>query len=561
MNPSNSSRQVGIWLEWPAGDVSNAGALTRRAAFLVLGAAARDYVVHVAAPNDLAPIVVARLTEIVGPEGQAWVLHSPARLEAAAAAAAESAAHAAAAAARVAEAAEAARALEVAETAEADQSVAVEAAAAAVLESNLAFQPPSFKTNLERALTPWRAVARARARDEQLQIYMERQQQLERHQALLRQRRQERLEAEQRVRTATEALAANGSVLETNLLPQSRLTSERGPIWAADSTFAAALSSGLDVDGWLVMAPDYDGAVDLAGPRAVIFGDGTPASWPLSWPDGDWASGGCAVQWRARSTHLMAQGDPIVVATSALAQGLGLADDRVRIAPTAPVNLSECPQVNPLSVEGGWAQLRAEVANAPNRYLHDFPFQDVTYLVVWSEGLPGQNLQVLAKAMRRLIQRDLVPLKAFLAVPAGAPEQEIWRDVVEHGLHHDLVAMPGLSTAGLAALLRGARLCVYPSPSAGGGAQIAWSQALSMGAPSLICDGPDVRSCLPDPRLLDFIFDYDDPDRLAGLIKAGLADRDGFAARQRQILDDIRRGWADVFDDHLAALGKGSGDV
>ncbi len=87
---------------------------------------------------------------------------------------------------------------------------------------------------------------------------------------------------------------------------------------------------------------------------------------------------------------------------------------------------------------------------------------------------------------------------------------------------------------------------------------IGWSQAISLGVPGLVCDGPDVREGLARAGLEDAVFDHPlTSEALAGRIKAALADRDSLAERQIRARQAMERTWAAVLDDHLAALGLG----
>lgn len=534
-----SRLKIGVWFEWPDGDVSNAGAIARRIALLAVGAAqSKACVLHVAAPDALAGVLRARMTEIAGAEGEDWVLHSPREIAASAAAAAAAAADVAAAAAEAA-------AVTAQAAAEAFAAIQSEAMA---MQSQIATlsQPtprgrrdvlrPRLHADRERerlnALEQAQALeaARARIREQERKVHMDR-------------LRETQLRAEE---------AAE----------QARLAAVRAEDLAdvSAAAFAEAVSQSLGVAGWLAAAPDYADAAALSRPRAVILADGTPAAWPLGWPDADWAPGKPAAVWRERARRLLELGDPVIVATRSLAESegvraLGLDAARLRPAPMAPVDLS--PLAAPDRRAAG-ERLRGELAHAENRYLRGFPFEDVRYLAAWSEGSPGLNLRILAEAMRLLIQRDLMPIKVFVASPGGAPEQEVWREIGERGLHHDLIPMPVLSTPALAALIQGAELSLCTAPSAAGGTLIGWSQAISLGVPSLVCDGPEVRETLAHADMADAVFDPYDAEALAARIKAALAERTALRDRQVRVLRSMERTWADVLDDHIAAIGAGA---
>jgi glycosyltransferase involved in cell wall biosynthesis len=495
----SSKRSLGVWLEWPEGDASNAGALARRVAFLVLGAAiSGEWTLHVAVANDaLAGVVQARLTEIAGDEGAHWVLHTPERLLAE-------------------------------RQYEADQRrIELQAAYDALNARAVALSMPEPRGRKD-LLMPWRYGRRELTR-----------------QTDLTEARSQKAEMDAQRHQAEKLVRVAGSSLP--------------PV-----EFAAAMAELTDVEGWLVMAPDFSAAQSLPGPKAILVGDGTPAAWPLGWPDQDWLPGGPAAAWRARTAALLAQGDSVIVASQALADSHALASvlnvsrDRIHVVPGAAVDLSHV-----LNVQNRRAladRLRAELANADNGYLRNFAFEDSPYVVAWSEGRPGLNLRVAAQALKLLVQRDLKPIKIFIASPGGSPEPEVWHEVRAQGLHHDFVSMPALSTPGLAALLGGATLSLFTAPSSDGSALIAWSQALSLGAPSLLCDGPDAREIQSLAPIGNALFEPYDSEGLAQLIKFAVEHRDSLAETQRAGCRELDRTWKSVLDDYLSVLGLQSGN-
>ncbi|MEI9891990.1 MAG: hypothetical protein WDN45_17340 [Caulobacteraceae bacterium] len=536
MTGSARRLRIGVWLEWPEGDVSNAGALARRVAFLAVGGpgSRKPASLHLAAPTALAGVLRARLTEIAGPEGEDWVLHTAIDLrarDAALAAAAAAAAHAEAveAAGEAVQAqteASEAKAEVVVASADADALAAALATIAQAASGSLRRDPrrggghrsqietlsqpiPRGRSDLfkskvlaqreaERlaALEQARAheAARAPVREQERQIHAARV-----HEA------EQRSEAAARRREGLAEAARLAAGQAERLTEAARLAAERAEgladvataaVRASDTyertdEFAAGIDGLVQADGWLVMAPDYGAGAGLPGPRAIALARRHARRPAARLADADWAPGKPAALWREKAARMLAQGDPVIVASQDMAGGdavrnLGLEPGRVRLAPPAPVDMQG---------QGGpdRARVRAELEGADNRYLRGFPFEDVRYIVAWSEGSPGLNLRVLTRAMRLLVQRDLMPIKVFVASPGGAPDQDAWREVLEQGLHHDLLPMPVLVDPRAGRSDPGRRAgALHRALGRRGGSVIGWSQAISLGVPGLVCDGPDV---------------------------------------------------------------------
>lgn len=305
------------------------------------------------------------------------------------------------------------------------------------------------------------------------------------------------------------------------------------------SEFAQDLAMHIRVDGWLILSPSYAAGGHLTQPRAVLCLDSWPLTVPLAYGDADWSPGGPAFRWIGSSRHLLDQGDRVAAPTRRAANRIqsyfDLAPERIRLLTPPPRTLLTRfpPTRTDESRREAAALLRCELAQAQTYYLRDFPFEDVLYLAVWADGSPRENLDLLAQAMRRLIQRDLYPIKAFVASPAQARDEDLWRQVFEQGLHHDLVPMPPLSTRGFESLIHASALTVYLSPSDQGAAPQVLSQAVSLGAPCLLCDGPDTRALLESSDLGGAVFDPYDIEALAGLIKSSAPRRDELLKDQR----------------------------
>jgi glycosyltransferase involved in cell wall biosynthesis len=126
------------------------------------------------------------------------------------------------------------------------------------------------------------------------------------------------------------------------------------------------------------------------------------------------------------------------------------------------------------------------------------------------------------------------------------------------GLDLDVLSLPDLPRDVHAALYHGASLAIHASFYEGGQAPFPFHEAVSVGTPCLIADGPHTREFLGTTDSQGFVFDPYDPLSLAMAIRAILSDRAAALSRQRAFIAGMpARGWGDVAADYAsAALGS-----
>jgi glycosyltransferase involved in cell wall biosynthesis len=334
----------------------------------------------------------------------------------------------------------------------------------------------------------------------------------------------------------------------------------------ASTHLAESFGRSVLVDGWLIFFPHFTAGALLPGPRAVLFPDAIPVEFPMGWSDSDWLPGGGWHRWLQRTRHVLAQGDPVITFSRHVAerhvQGIfGVAPDRCHVVPHAPPQLdsllpflSPSRRATPSSRAAAAALLRKHAAERNWTYLREFPFEEVSYLVIATQDRPNKNIGLVVEAVRRLIRRDLVDIK--LLITATIDDGSVLQtQIQEMGLHHDVVALPHLPADVHAALFHGAALAVHPSVFEGGRAPFPFSEAVSVGTPCIMADGSHVQEFLQEHDVRDAVFDPYDAESLVDLIKTTLGDRAAVLARQEAILRSMaQRNWGQVAAEYAAVV-------
>lgn len=325
----------------------------------------------------------------------------------------------------------------------------------------------------------------------------------------------------------------------------------------ASATLALTLGR-LPVDGWLIFFPNYSAATLLPGPRAVLFPDAMPFDFPHGWRDAEWQPGGTWHRWLRRTRLLLDQGDPIITFSHHVARRhvigmLGVAPERCHVIPLAPPNLApllpgvaSCMAATPDSRAAAAAMLREHAAKRGWTYLRDFPFEETAFVVVSTQDRPNKNLSIVVEALLRLLRRDLVSLKLVVTATPD-PAEGFGRQIREVGLEHDVIAMPDLPAPEHAALFHCAALAVHPAVFEGIGMPLPFGEAISVGTPCLVAQGPHVAEGRADHDLAEDIFDPYDAEDLARRILKVMNNREETLHRQRQVYADLARNtWAQV---------------
>jgi glycosyltransferase involved in cell wall biosynthesis len=333
------------------------------------------------------------------------------------------------------------------------------------------------------------------------------------------------------------------------------------------------------VDGWIVAFPFFAGSLDLHRPKAVLFPDALPYDFPVGWPDEFWAECGIWPNWRATSRRVMEGANAVITFSEHVAKRhvgslFSLPCDNVHVVPLAPPDLSgllpfmtnrQATRETRFKAAG---ILRVHARERGWRYLQDFPFEDVPYVVVSTQDRVTKNIGRVAESVRRLLRRDRIGVKLFTT--ASVHFRENWTllpGVIERAqLHRDALSMPDLPRHVHAALFHCAAAAIHPSFFEGIIGALPFYEAVSVGTPCLMGLGPHVAELLEEePELSSDTFDPYDEDGLAKMMRALLeGGRDEMVERQRTVYERLlhRRSWAQVAEAYAnAALGARPGAV
>ncbi len=340
------------------------------------------------------------------------------------------------------------------------------------------------------------------------------------------------------------------------------LHSPNDPTVAADDfeMLARFANTHVPVDGWIVLFPYFRHALFLDAPVATIFPDGIPVAFPV--PDqGAWGPHGYHLRWREQVQALLNGSDRVVtfsrhVACEQAGALFGVPADKVRVVPHAPPDLSHLAPY--LETGGRTSASRARAADILRRHaqergwreLADYPFEQVAYIAVSTQDRVTKNIRIVAESVRRLIRQHRTDLKLFMTAPLhfGAGWTPLPSLLEDEQMLADVVSMTDLPRDVHAAFYHCAAVAVHPSIFEGGLGPFPFYEALSVGTPCLMADGPHVRELLEgEPSLGPFVFDPNDSDALIDQISSVLHDRKQVLDIQLEVFERLKGyGWQEV---------------
>ncbi|WP_034657697.1 glycosyltransferase [Chelativorans sp. J32] len=187
-------------------------------------------------------------------------------------------------------------------------------------------------------------------------------------------------------------------------------------------------------------------------------------------------------------------------------------------------------------------------------YLHRFRFDDVDFLFYSSQIRPYKNVEALARVYEKLLRERYRPLKLILTgnIHSNKRLQDFIRS---QGLERDILSLHSVPNSVLGALYKLAALSVTPTQFEGG-FPFTFSEAYSVGTPSVMSRIPVVTEMIDDPALLDRMtfLPHDQEDMLRKIVW-GLDNRDELLRLQGPLYEQLsERSWGTVASEYLDVI-------
>ncbi|MDN6857391.1 glycosyltransferase [Pseudomonas sp. CAN2814] len=265
--------------------------------------------------------------------------------------------------------------------------------------------------------------------------------------------------------------------------------------------------------------------------------------------------------------HLVAYSQTIKWQT--LVERYAVAAERVNVVPHAANRLDHLVEVvsgfdDPEATSLNYCRsllLGALEKSSNPAYARGVRNRELKFLFYASQFRPNKNLLSLLKAYEFLLRRRFIPHKLLLT---GDPQKmpEIEQYIRARNLEQDVICVPGLSLAELAACYKLADLAVNPSLSEGG-CPFTFTEALSVGTPVVMANIPVTLEVLRGEELQQAsLFDPYDWQDMAERIHWALNHHDELLALQLPAYEALcQRDWSDVAGEHIAILERISRDA
>lgn len=187
-------------------------------------------------------------------------------------------------------------------------------------------------------------------------------------------------------------------------------------------------------------------------------------------------------------------------------------------------------------------------------YLKGFSFEDVGFLFYSSQVRAHKNIEALIDVYEMILRRHYRPIKLVLTADIRQSER-LMRMIHRRGLQRDVLSIHSVPSGVLAALYRLAALQVTPTMFEGG-FPFTFTEAFSVGTPSVMSRIPAVTELLDDEALLErMTFDPADRSDMMKKILWGLDNRDALLDLQRPFYNRLHaRSWSETAKDYIAIM-------
>lgn len=317
---------------------------------------------------------------------------------------------------------------------------------------------------------------------------------------------------------------------------------------------------------WLVPTPFWPEANAIAHAKSMVCPDLVLQEFPLRFADP------AAEPIYARILDALQQANRLICYSEYtkrhhLVHGIGAAPEQIDVIGHGRVDLGDALRPGAAPPDPGErSEIALELLRGHQRaYLtgnpswNRFAWDTQAYVFYSSQARGQKNILTLLRAVEILRRRTREPVRLVLTCQR-VPDSEIDRFVSARRLDAWVLFAPGVSHRVLAALSCHATLAVNPTLFEGG-FPFTFTEAYSVGTPSLLSDIPVVRERLDrdgddDAALRSrTLFDPLDPQDLAAKIEWGVGHRDELLRLQRPLFDGFPT-WQAVAERYAEALHR-----
>jgi glycosyltransferase involved in cell wall biosynthesis len=315
---------------------------------------------------------------------------------------------------------------------------------------------------------------------------------------------------------------------------------------------------------WLVPTPFWPEANRIEHAKSIVCPDLVLQQFPLRFSDPS------TEPIYARILDTLQNAQKLIcysdaIRTHQLVEGVGLSPEQIDVIGHGRVELGEflklgksVPDQNTqkqIALEFLRSYQRTSLADDP--YWSRFAWDKSTFVFYSSQARGQKNILSLLRAIEILRHRSNIPIRLVLTCERSAGS-DLDLFITDHRLDAWVLFAPGVSNQVLASLYCWASLAVNPTLFEGG-FPFTFTEAYSVGTPSLLSDIPMVREKIVESNLKDrMVFDPLDPQDLANKILWGVEHREELIDAQQGLFDGIPK-WemvAKCYSDSLRRLSK-----
>ena len=238
---------------------------------------------------------------------------------------------------------------------------------------------------------------------------------------------------------------------------------------------------------------------------------------------------------------------------------LSVSPDKISVIPHAPVDLSNnldkihlYQSLNPIEQNDLCLQIVHDYFNVcDNPYLRDFDITGVKFLVYSSQYRVNKNFDTLFRCIYSIIHLRNQPIKLILAANKLDSIPRLTEFINKNALSMDIIILSNIPDNVKAALYHLSTLAINPSFYEGS-FPFTFSEAYSVGTPSLMSSIPVVMETIEDPILRKtMLFDPTNYLDMADKICWGLDNYEQLYNLQSSLYEKMKsRSWKNVAEDY-----------